>query len=120
MSRAMLPLITLCLAAAASATPAAAASFNCAKAAAPDEIAVCADPGLSELDSEMGALWFAYSQVPMLMGMNGNRQDEARAFLAGRAACGANAACLRQAYVARIGALKQEITSAMQTYCTAG
>ncbi len=119
MSRAMLPLIALCLAAGL-ATPANAASFNCAKAAAPDEIAICANPGLSELDSEMGALWFAYSQVPMLMGMNGNRQDEARAFLAGRAACGANAACLRQAYVARIGALKQEITSAMQTYCTAG
>ncbi len=100
------------------ASPAGAASFDCNKAKAPDEIAVCANPDLSALDSEMGGLWFAYSQVPLLMGMSGNRQDEAHAFLQTRAACGANVSCLTSAYTQRIAALKQEITSGMQEYCS--
>ena len=53
-----------------------------------DEIAICANPDLSALNSEMRGLWFAHSQIPFLMGMSGNRQDEARTFLQGRAACG--------------------------------
>jgi len=104
---------------AALASPAAAASFDCSKAAAPDEIAICANPGVSALDSEMGGLWFAYSQIPFLMGMNGNRQDEAHAFLATRAACGADVACLTSAYHARIATLKQQITSSIGEECTA-
>jgi len=95
-----------------------AASFDCTKAKAVDEIAVCANPNLSALDSEMGGLWYAYSQIPFLMGMAGNRQDEARAFLATRAACGANVACLNGAYTQRIATLKTQITSGMQQYCT--
>ena len=103
---------------AALASPASAASFDCNKAAAPDEIAICANPDLSALDSEMGGLWFAYSQIPFLMGMSGARQDEARAFLQSRTACGANVACLRTAYHQRNATLKQQITSGMQQYCT--
>lgn len=110
--------ITLAAALAALASPAGAASFDCSKAKAPDEIAICANPDISALDSEMGGLWFAYSQVPMLMGASGNRQDEAHAFLQTRAACGANVSCLRGAYNQRIATLKQEITSAMQEYCS--
>ncbi|MBS7540268.1 lysozyme inhibitor LprI family protein [Ancylobacter lacus] len=91
--------------------PAGATSFDCAKARAPDEIAVCANPNLSELDTELGALWFTYSRLPLLMGASGNRRDEARAFLATRAACGGDAGCLTRAYAARISALKQGITS---------
>ncbi|ADH88671.1 Uncharacterized protein putative lipoprotein-like protein [Ancylobacter novellus DSM 506] len=91
--------------------PAHAASFDCGKAQAADERAVCADPALSALDSEMGGLWFAYGRLPMLMGANGNRHDEARAFLTSRAACGANATCLTALYQARIAALKQQITA---------
>jgi len=106
--------------AAALAAPAGAASFDCNKAAAPDEIAICANPDISALDSEMGGLWFAYSQIPFLMGMSGARQDEARAFLQSRAACGANVACLRTAYHQRIATLKQQITSGMQQYCSSG
>lgn len=104
---------------AALALPAAAASFDCAKARAPDEIAICANPDVSALDSEMGGLWFAYSQMPFLMGMNGNRQDEAHAFLETRAACGADVSCLRGAYATRIATLKQQITSSIQQECTA-
>lgn len=116
--RTTIALIAAALAAGALASPASAASFDCSKAKAPDEIAICANPDISALDSEMGGLWFAYSQFPFLMGMSGNRQDEAHAFLQTRAACGANVSCLKGAYNQRIATLKQEITSAMQQYCT--
>src|SRR5262245_34200185 len=97
-------------------TPARAASFDCAKAAKPDERAICATPELSALDSEMGGLWFAFSKVPMLMGASGARKDDAQAFLAQRAQCGNNVGCLRPLYDARIGALKSGISQAMDNY----
>lgn len=91
-----------------------AASFDCAKAAAPDEIAICEHPALSALDSEMGGLWYAYSRFPFLMGASGARQDEAEAFLKRRAACGSDIACLKEAYEERIGVLRQQIAKAMK------
>jgi uncharacterized protein len=97
------------------ASPAAAASFDCSHARA-DDVTVCHTPALSALDSEMGGLWYAYSRVPMLMGGNGDRGDEARAFLDRRRACGARVACLTTAYRARIRALHQGIDSAMEEY----
>ena len=104
------------LAAACLATPAAAASFDCGRARAADEVAVCRSPLLSALDSEMGGLWYAYSRVPMLMGGNGNRGDEARAFLDRRRGCGRDTACLTAAYRARIGELHRGIDAAMADY----
>ena len=98
------------------ASPAAAASFDCARARAADEVTVCRTPSLSNLDSEMGGLWYAYSHVPMLMGGNGARHDAAQAFLARRAACGRNVACLTAAYRARIEELQRGIDSAMQGF----
>ena len=96
--------------------PSHAASFDCARATKPDEVTICRTPSLSALDSEMSGLWFAYSRVPMLMGGNGNRGDAARAFLARRAACGRNVACLAAAYRDRIRALHAGIDDAMQEY----
>lgn len=93
--------------------PAQAASFDCAKASQPDEVAICKNPDLSELDTRMGALWFAYSKVPFLMGANGARHDAALAFLEKRKACGSDAACLRAAYTQRIAELKTDIERAM-------
>ena len=93
-----------------------AASFDCARATRADEIAVCRNPSLSALDSEMGGLWFAYARVPMLMGGNGARRDAAQAFLARRAACGRDLACLTAAYRARIEELHRDISSAMQSF----
>ena len=92
---------------------AAAASFDCAQAAAPDEKTICADPALSALDSEMGGLWFGYSRVPMLMGADGTREDDARAFLTTRAKCGEDKGCLTAIYLARITALKRQLGSAL-------
>lgn len=91
-----------------------AASFDCAKAAKPDETAICTTPELSALDSEMGGLWFAFRKVPMLMGGNGARMDDAQAFLQQRGQCGGDVACLRKLYQARIAALQQQFTQAMQ------
>ena len=96
--------------------PAHAASFDCARATKADEIAVCRNPQLSMLDSEMGGLWYAWSRVPMLMGGNGARMDEAQAFLARRAACGRNIACLTAAYRARIEELHRDIANVMHDF----
>jgi hypothetical protein len=93
--------------------PAEAASFDCSKASAADEMAVCKLPELSELDTKMATLWFAYSKFPFLMGANGVRQDEAAAFLRQRSACGNDVACLKKAYQARISQLEDGITRAM-------
>ena len=90
-----------------------AASFDCSRARKVDEVAVCRNPHLSALDSEMGGLWYAYSRVPMLMGGNGARMDQARAFLARRAACRANLPCLTAAYRDRIAELRLGIDRAM-------
>lgn len=94
----------------ASAPPAEAASFDCAKARTADERAICASPALSALDSEMGALWFSYSRFPLLMGASGARRDDAQAFLAARGKCGADTGCIENLYRARNAELKQQIT----------
>ena len=98
------------------ATPAQAASFDCARARAADEVAVCRTPSLSNLDSEMGGLWYAYSRVPMYMGARGARMDEAQAFLTRRRACGRNTTCLAGAYRARIAELHRGIDDSMQIF----
>jgi uncharacterized protein len=101
----------------ATAAPAVAASYNCAKASHPDEIAICRSSTLSELDVEMATLFGVRMKVPMLMGSRGAAQDEQHDFLVHRAQCGANAACIGAAYQQRIDVLQQEIDAAMQDYC---
>ena len=93
--------------------PATAASFDCAKARTPDERAICADPALSALDSEMGGLWFAYSRLPMMMGASGARRDDAKQFLTERSQCGSTVACIGPLYKARIAALREGVTAAI-------
>ncbi len=98
----------------AGAAPAAAASFDCSRARTPDEITVCKTPALSMRDSEMGGLWYAFSRVPMMMGSNGARRDDAEQFLAQRAKCGRDVGCIAQAYDARIASLRSGIDGAMK------
>lgn len=90
-----------------------AASFDCSKAKAPDEKAVCSDPTLSSMDSEMGALWWTFRQFPFAMGMSGVRQDDAEAFLAARRKCLSDQSCLKQTYQSRIDRLQGQIKSAL-------
>jgi uncharacterized protein len=85
--------------------PAGAASFDCSKAAADDEKAVCADRQLNDEDVEMAVL---YTQLKPLLGMGarGDMEDEQAAWLKRRAACGADRACLGKAYQERIQQLR--------------
>ncbi len=46
---------------------AAAASFDCSKAAAPDEIAICANPDLSNLDVQMATLYGVGSALEKML-----------------------------------------------------
>ena len=101
----------------AAATPAAAASFDCGKAQTPDEQAICASYVLSDLDTQMATLYGVRMQIPMLMGARGAAQDEQRAWLAQRHACGGDVACIVQSYQQRIAEMKQTITEAMDDYC---
>jgi uncharacterized protein len=94
-----------------------AASFDCNKAATPDEIAICVNPGLSNLDTIMATLYGVRMEIPMLMGARGAAQDEQRAWLSGRGTCGSNLACLQSSYQSRIAQLQQIIQAAMQDYC---
>ena len=98
------------------AAPAQAASFDCGRARGADEVTICRTPSLSALDSEMGGLWYAYSRVPMAMGGNGNRGDEARDFLARRRACAGNVGCLTALYRRRNADLRGGIDGAMAEY----
>ena len=99
------------------ATAANAASFNCAKAKSPDEIAICHNGSLSDLDVKMATLYGVRLGIPMLMGARGAVQDEQRAFLVNRGYCGKDAACIGAAYQQRIDELQQAIAAAMQDYC---
>ncbi|MCX5495572.1 lysozyme inhibitor LprI family protein [Kaistia dalseonensis] len=97
----------LLLAFSAGAPPASAASFPCAKASAPDEIAICTHPDLNDSDVEM-ATRYQMLLALLPMGGAGALRDDQKAWLQGRQACGGNVACLRSAYAARIGALKSQ------------
>jgi uncharacterized protein len=112
---AALPLAVACLAF--GLAPAVAASFDCAKATHPDEKAICANPSLSDLDVRMATLYGVRMEIPMMMGARGAAQDEQRAFLTERGACGGNVACLTAAYQQRIQTLSQTISDAMADYC---
>ncbi|MBM1172236.1 DUF1311 domain-containing protein [Microvirga arabica] len=85
--------------------PAAAASFDCSKAEAADEKAICADHQLNDADVEMAVL---YTQLKPLLGMGarGDMEDEQAAWLERRAACGADRACLGKVYQERVQQLR--------------
>ena len=86
--------------------PCQAASFDCAKAGAADEKAICADRKLNEADMEMSVL---YTQLKPLLGMGarGDMEDEQAAWLKRRAGCGIDQACLMKAYADRVEQLRR-------------
>ena len=97
----MLPLALALLASG----PAFAASFPCDKAQTPDEKAVCATLALNDLDVEM-AVRFAILKDLLPMGNRGKVQEDQEDWLKERGACGAEVACLRQAYETRLKVLR--------------
>jgi hypothetical protein len=76
-------------------TIAAAASFDCDKAATVTEVAICADPELSALDELMGALWVTLEPSDRVIA-------EQREWLEQRDDCGANKGCTVSLYRSRI------------------
>lgn len=82
--------------------PAAAASFDCTRAATPDEVAICASPKLSALDVLVDR---AYGEARK--GVDGTPDpkdrahalEDARSFNARKRRCGADLGCLMAAHV---------------------
>ncbi len=88
--------------------PGEAASFDCRKASRTDEFAICKSRELSDLDVKMATIYdIVLKLVPM--GTRGAIQDEQRAWLAARQACGPDQGCIRNLYDARIKTLMAEI-----------
>jgi len=90
---------------AAAATPAA-ASFDCGKARAADERAICANRALNDQDVRVDQL-YGITRHLVPMGGRGAIMDDQRAWLKSRHACGANQACLARSYDRRLGELNQ-------------
>lgn len=91
--------------------PAAAASFNCAKASTPSEKAVCADPKLSALDGEVARAFNTASEA-LGVDLSDKTNDYTvlyrrlqRDWLADRDRCAADRVCLRRQYERRLSVL---------------
>ncbi|MBO0902282.1 lysozyme inhibitor LprI family protein [Jiella sonneratiae] len=91
------------LAAVVAAGPAAAASFDCRKAATPAEKIVCGDLLLSELDGRLGK---AYAAVTKAGDFADEAKGTARNFQAVRAKCGSDKGCILAAYVGVLQSLQ--------------
>lgn len=76
-----------------------AASFDCAKAASPDERAVCSDAQLSQLD-DLVARAFGEAKLASPGDGEGSAVAFAHAFLHDRRACAADRSCIFASYVA--------------------
>ncbi len=102
--RRLIPALVLAATCMAAALPAAAASFDCNRARAPDEKAICANRALNDQDVRVDQLYdITRHLVPM--GGRGAIMDDQRAWLQARKSCGANRACLARSYDQRLGEL---------------
>jgi uncharacterized protein len=81
------------------------APLNCTVARSPTERAICANYALGQLEARMATL-YEWTTSLVAMGERGDIGDAQRAFIKTREACGANIACIRSAYDARISQLE--------------
>ncbi len=92
-------------------------SYDCRKAVTPDEVAVCSNTLLGELDDVQADLYRRLRHYTMnfdnAMGLQAQLRNEARAFLRRRAACGADPVCLEKVYRTRIRQLLKRWLRAM-------
>lgn len=93
--------IALCLTALATPSVAAGPSFNCARATAPDERAICRSPALSAQDRQLARDYFAVQHCTMMGGKGANLDDQLD-WLRARSRCGGDRACLSNLYRVRI------------------
>jgi uncharacterized protein len=98
------------------APPASAASFNCAFAGLPAEVAICNDPTLGSLDEEMARQYFTLirrAAPDVAAAIRGEQRD----WLARRNACGYDGQCIMGSYRARLqrlGEWRDEFDNAEQ------
>lgn len=71
---------------------AASPSFDCNKASAPDELAICADDGLARLDREAAAAWRKLRATDKTAATRIGRELQSQ-----RRACGSDKTCIRKA-----------------------
>jgi uncharacterized protein len=81
------------------------APLNCTAAKSPTERTICGNYALGQLEARMATL-YEWAPSFVAMGQRGDIQDQQRAFLKTREACGANVGCIRNAYDARIAQLQ--------------
>ncbi len=75
--------------------------FDCARAARPDEKAICQSARLSALDARLADMFGQIQHCTPMGGRDVNTLQQ-RAWLRRRATCGADGACLARLYRARI------------------
>lgn len=93
----------------AAATPSAsAASFSCYGNVTDTEQAICDNPQLSRLDSQMAAAYFRQLRVIPVMWRPSYRASQIQ-WLDYRNSCGANVGCLANAYTTQIDDLRHFI-----------
>ena len=83
-----------------------AASFDCTRARAADERAICGNRALEDKDVELATLYGLIVRVVPMGSRDAIRRDQS-AWLTQRGRCGGSVACIRRAYDSRIGALRQ-------------
>lgn len=81
------------------------APLDCRKADSATERTICSDYGLGQSEARVATL-YQISTSLVAMGQRGQIQDDQRAFLKQRDACGANAGCIRSAYADRAAQLE--------------
>lgn len=96
-----------------------ATSFDCSKAAHEDEIAICGDPGLAAMDTELAELY--QSALKSISDPTALAESES-GWVTARHLCDGDLDCLRRAYGARIGQFKGSLGSPplLPTDTTAG
>jgi len=88
------------------ATPAAAASFDCGRARAPDEKAICANRALNDKDVKMTTMLVMEEHL-LAMGGRDAMKDDQREWLHQRQTCKGNVKCLAKAYDDRLETLQK-------------
>lgn len=80
------------------------APLDCSKAHSPAETTICKSYALGQSEARMATL-YAVATSLVAMGRRGEFQDQQRAWLTKRDACGDRVGCLEEAYATRIGEL---------------
>jgi uncharacterized protein len=100
--RLFLPILCTAL----SALTAQAASYDCTQARTPPEIAVCANPELSQIDEDLANLYRTLlNELPARQA--DRMQQDQRSWLKARNSCGADVRCLKARYQERLARLNE-------------